>query len=297
MVRRYHRRSRRREDSLEDIFERLLEFVVVIGVLYLFAQYFTDRANFWRSIVYIVIAIVIVIIGFLAWKRLKDKRKYQRTEKVIDKIKQSGLENDVKKFIGQFGSGLIDKEHDWEYGKKHFSRKRMDYFRDTLKKERGIELDNSELEAVLTSYIDELERDFTSKLISTPENLINKKLDDLSGEDLETLLEKLYVKMGYTVKHEGRTGDQGVDLVAVRGEEKLAIQAKKRSINESLGNDAIQQVFSGKDMYGCNEAVIITTSPTLTREAIEAARAHGVKLIHRPLLQEMLLKNLGESWV
>lgn len=296
MASRYHRRYSRKEDSLEDIFERLLEFVLVMGVLYLFVQYFTDRANFWRSIVYIVIAVVIVIFGFLAWKRLKDKRKYQHAESIVGKIKEHGLENDVKSFIKQFGSGLMDKSHDWEYGEFSFSYKRLDYFRDFLK-DKGVELDSSEIGVVLRHYIDELGRDFTFKSISTPESLSNKKLDDLSGTDLEVLLERLFTKMGYTTKRTGQTGDQGVDLVAIKSEEKLAIQAKKRSTNESLGNDAVQQVFSGKDMYGCNEAAIITTSPTLTREAIEAAKVHGVKLVHRPLLQEMLLKYLGESWV
>lgn len=295
MARRYRRRYYRKKDSLEDLFEKLLTFVFVGGIFYLISQYLTNPANFWRSITYIVAVVAIVIFGFLVWKRLKEKRKHHHAESVVDEIKGHELENDVKKFIKQFGRGLMDKSREWEYGEYSFSYKRLDYFRDFLK-DKGVELENPDIGIILRHYIDELGRDFTYKSISAPENLTNKKFDDLSGTDFEGLLEKLFTEMGYTVTRTGRTGDQGVDLIAIKGEEKLAIQAKKRSINESLGNDAIQQVFSGKDMYGCNGAAIITTSANLTREAKEAAKAHGVILVHRPQLQEMLLNHLHESW-
>jgi len=295
MARRYRRYHYRKDESLESIFEKLLTFVFLVGVLYLLAQYFTNRANFWRSVIYIAVALGIIIFGLLTWKRLKEKRKHYHVESVMAKIKERGLENNVKSFIKQFGSGLMDKSHDWEYAGYNFSYKQLDYFRDFLK-DKGVELDYSDVRVVLRHYIDELEGDFISKMISTPESSLNKKFDDLSGTDFEVLLERLFAKMGYIVKRTGRTGDQGVDLVAIKGDEKLAIQAKKRLADESLGNDAIQQVFSGKDMYSCNEAVIITTSANLTKEVKEAAKTLGVKLVHRPLLQKMLLEHLGESW-
>lgn len=271
--------------------EDALSGLVVFLILGLGVELYYHRATILRWSFYVLIAAIIVAVGILIWKKVEKKKKLQRIGDVLNKIKQQGLEEDVKNFIKQFGSGLVDKNIEWKYGECGFTYKRLDYFKDFLKR-KGIALEDSDLWIILQDYIDEIGRDFTDKMITTP---VSKKFDELDGGGFEDLLGRLFVKMGYTVTHTGHTGDQGVDLVAVKDNDKLAIQAK-RYIDESVGNAAVQQVFSGKDMYGCNGAVIITTSTNFTREAVEAAKAHGVGLINRALLQERLLQYLSESW-
>jgi restriction system protein len=237
---------------------------------------------------------VIIALGILIWQIIRRNIKNRRVSEIIDEIKKLGLEDDIKNFIQQFGKGLVEKGHDWVYGNYSFSFDRIDKYRIVLER-KGIKLDDKILGSVLRFYIDELEIDLTSKYSSTPANPKNK-LDELSGEEFENLLGRLYSKMGYIVTHSGQTGDQGVDLIAIKGNEKIAIQAKKRNEGESVGNDAIQQAFSGQGMYGCNRVVVITTTTNFTREALEAAKAHSVDLISKPLLQKMLLDCIGESW-
>jgi HJR/Mrr/RecB family endonuclease len=147
---------------------------------------------------------------------------------------------------------------------------------------------------MLRFFIDDQERDFTYTSVSVPASLANNEFDKLTGPAFEELLRRLYAAMGYSVIRVGRTGDQGADLIAVKGNEKLAIQAK-RYTDMSVGTAAVQQVASAKNIHDCNKAAVVTTS-SFTREAQDAARANGVELIAREALQKMLLDALGENW-
>ena len=50
----------------------------------------------------------------------------------------------------------------------------------------------------------------------------------------------------------------GVDIIAHRKRKKYAIQCKRYS--GSVGNHAVQEVYSGKDFYNCDFAIVMTNS-------------------------------------
>lgn len=52
-----------------------------------------------------------------------------------------------------------------------------------------------------------------------------------------------------------RVGDQGVDVIATRGEERLAIQCKRYV--DRASNTAVQAVHAGRVHYGCNAAAVV----------------------------------------
>lgn len=118
-------------------------------------------------------------------------------------------------------------------------------------------------------------------------------IDNLSdGWKFENYTANLLKKLGYSnVKVTSGSGDYGVDVLASKSGIKYAIQCKLYS--NPVGNKAIQEIYSGKDFYKCDAAVVITNS-TFTKAAIQLARSLNVTLIDRSALIS-LLKQINKN--
>lgn len=104
----------------------------------------------------------------------------------------------------------------------------------------------------------------------------NIKISANSGEEYENACCELLRRKGfYSISTTPRTGDHGVDIIAYASGRKYAIQCKYYS--STVGNHAVQEVFSGCRYYGCEIPVVLTNS-TFTENAIDEARTLGVEL-------------------
>jgi hypothetical protein len=103
-----------------------------------------------------------------------------------------------------------------------------------------------------------------------------RDVSTLSGTAFEKHVAETYRRLGYRVRVTKQSGDAGVDVIADKGTERLAIQTKQYS--GSVGNDSVQQAFTGKTIYDCTGAVVVCTT-TFTSAAKAAARATNVELI------------------
>ncbi|TCJ01249.1 restriction endonuclease [Cytobacillus praedii] len=65
----------------------------------------------------------------------------------------------------------------------------------------------------------------------------------MNGHEFELFTADLFRKMGYTVKLTKQTGDQGIDVIAVKNRTSLGVQGKCYS--NSVSNKAIQEVAAG----------------------------------------------------
>lgn len=111
-------------------------------------------------------------------------------------------------------------------------------------------------------------------------------IDAMSGLEFETFVGDLLKSLGYSgVEVTKSSGDQGVDVIASKDGTKYAIQCKNYS--SPLNNKPIQEVTTGKAVYGCDVGVVLTNS-TFNQHAIEAATATGTLLWDRQMLQKML---------
>lgn len=108
-------------------------------------------------------------------------------------------------------------------------------------------------------------------------------MDLMSGQEFEGAIADIFKKMGYKVALTPITKDQGVDIIAERGEIRLGIQTK--CYTGKVGNAAIQEVVAGKNYYKLNRCMVITNS-TFTTSAIELAKANNVILWDRRILIE-----------
>jgi hypothetical protein len=109
-------------------------------------------------------------------------------------------------------------------------------------------------------------------------------VDELDGLEFEKAVRFLYKERGYNAEITQASGDFGVDVIATKGQEKLAIQAKRYT--GSVGVKAVQEVASGAFYYTATKAIVITNS-YYTPQAKELADKLGVDLINRKRLALM----------
>lgn len=117
-------------------------------------------------------------------------------------------------------------------------------------------------------------------------NLLNYT-DNMTGEEFERWCAKLLERAHFTnLNLTGSTGDQGVDITAVKDGVRYAIQCKCYSSN--LGNTPVQEVYAGKEVYGCQVAAVMTNR-YFTSGATELAEKTRVLLWDRTKLEELLV--------
>jgi restriction system protein len=75
------------------------------------------------------------------------------------------------------------------------------------------------------------------------------------------------------------SGDQGVDLLAEGGGQKLAIQCKDYQV--PVGNDAVQQGLSGGAFYRAQRCIVVVPKG-FTSSALQLAKSLGVVCTGRP---------------
>jgi len=116
--------------------------------------------------------------------------------------------------------------------------------------------------------------------------ILKAKMELLSGTDFERLMEMYYKDKGYQVERVGGSGDHEVDLI-LKGKEgyKIAVQCKRWKKN--VGNDIVLRLKAGKQVHGCLDAWIVTTS-YFTKAAQEAAERLNIRLINGVMLQDMI---------
>lgn len=114
----------------------------------------------------------------------------------------------------------------------------------------------------------------------------NNPIDYMSGIEFEYFIAELLKQRGfYNVRVTEASGDYGVDIVAMKEGHIWAIQCKKYS--GSVGVSAVQEVFSGKQFYNCDKAVVITNS-TFTQSARNLALKTNVELWDKNILELLL---------
>ncbi len=114
----------------------------------------------------------------------------------------------------------------------------------------------------------------------------NVNIDDLSGTEFERYCAYILENYNYKqIKITPSTGDHGIDILAEKDDITYAIQCKRYSDN--VGNAAVQQAHTGKSLYHKDIAVVMTNR-YFTSQAIEEAKALGVKLWDRDKLNEMI---------
>ena len=102
-----------------------------------------------------------------------------------------------------------------------------------------------------------------------------------NGYEYEQYIARWMKNKGFTsIVVTSKSGDSGVDIFATSPDGlRYAIQCKMYNSGK-VGFKAVQEVYTGQHLYGCNRAMIVTTS-TLTDAARRQAQKLGVELYER----------------
>lgn len=121
-----------------------------------------------------------------------------------------------------------------------------------------------------------------------------EKIDDMDGHTFEHWCADLLKKAGFQdVEVTQGSGDQGVDILALKDGIKYAIQCKCYS--SDLGNKPVQEVNTGKTIYRCQIGAVMTNR-YFTAGGKEAAEATGVLLWDRDKLESMLKQAYWQNY-
>jgi restriction system protein len=117
-------------------------------------------------------------------------------------------------------------------------------------------------------------------------------IDSMTGTEFERYLGKVLRNRGYNVSITGTSGDLGVDLIASKGQNRIAIQVKRHS--GTVSRRAISDAVAGMQHYQCNEAMVITNSH-FTPGAITLARSTRCALVDRDQLTQWIIQFQAHS--
>jgi HJR/Mrr/RecB family endonuclease len=101
----------------------------------------------------------------------------------------------------------------------------------------------------------------------------DRKIDELSWREFETLIAALLERDGYTVQQMKGSKDGGVDGIAVKemgaaGYFKTLWQAKKKGLKNKVGLSVVRELADTRAEHGASKAIVVTSS-YLTRGALE----------------------------
>ena len=281
----YYKRKTKDDDLWKPI-----EAFLLLYVLYLIFLWFSDKGNFWRWVVYGLIVLILITAGLVLYRTIQIKIKEKRIKRIINTIKTANLEKYINDFISNYGLGKQEKaENSWNYRDYSIAWYRINDLNKFLK-EKNIIFSNREICFLLKEYIEKREY---KKMLETSETSIHY-FKDLNGAGFERLLYRLYEAMGYTIQLTGKVGDQGGDLVIIKGGKRIIVQAKR--YQDLVNNKAIQEAVAAKSIYNCDSSTVVTTSD-FTSGARELAKANNVYLINGKKLKELILYNLKENWI
>jgi len=102
----------------------------------------------------------------------------------------------------------------------------------------------------------------------------------MNPKEFEEFVSEYYRKHGYKTEITPYSNDYGVDVFALKGKEKLAIQAKmyggtSRKINRQM----VMELHGAKDFFDCTKAVIATDG-TVLPDAEEVANKLNIDILY-----------------
>ncbi len=112
-------------------------------------------------------------------------------------------------------------------------------------------------------------------------------IDIMSGTEFEQYLKKLLTLHGYSVTTTPVSGNLGVDLIASRGRDRIAIQVKRH--RGKVSRRAVSDAVAGIPHYGCNQAMVITNSH-FTPGAAVLAQSTNCILVDRKVLAQWIVE-------
>lgn len=106
-------------------------------------------------------------------------------------------------------------------------------------------------------------------------------VDLMAGLEFEKYVAARLRRSGWRVSLTAATGDYGVDLIAAKDGQCMAVQCKR--YGKPVGVSAVQQVVSGASHHRCTSSMVVSNQE-FTRAAVQLAKTHDCRLVGRSKL-------------
>lgn len=217
-------------------------------------------------------------------KNLKAEKNKVNIE--IDELNKEVLHlQDLKKFTEDY----LKSDTVQELARKHSKLEKENSRLSSQNKKLLEEINKLSFQKAL--YEDEIEELVIKKNnLFTSENFSNMSIDYIdslpSGLEFEKCFANILKKLGYeSIEITSGSGDFGIDVLAKKEDILYGFQCKLYS--NPVGNDAVQQAYSGKQHYSCN-VVIVVTNNYFSPQAQQQARELQVVLWDRKNLEKKI---------
>ena len=111
--------------------------------------------------------------------------------------------------------------------------------------------------------------------------LLDEHVPSMSPTEYEQFTARQLERAGWTVRHIGRTGDQGCDVLAELRGFRAVVQCKLAR----AGNSAVQEVVGARRHYDAQVMAVVALS--FTEAARSLAASNGVHLLHHSALSTL----------
>lgn len=206
-------------------------------------------------------------------------------------IIKTDWENEKEKFVKNKMKLLIetlyynainefDRTVSLENYKKSFRTDVQNWFKDGIVSEISFMIEMAVIDYEYESSIKEIDEE----QITIDYNLVDPILFEKSVANNFTVF-------GWETKETKRTGDQGADVIAEKGEVRIIVQCKLYS--QAIGNKAVQEVFAAQKYYNGDLSVVVSNA-SFTKSAQQLAESNDVVLLHYSDLNSFL-ENIQNS--
>jgi restriction system protein len=101
----------------------------------------------------------------------------------------------------------------------------------------------------------------------------------MNPRQFEELVCEHFRKKGYNAETTTYTNDYGVDVFAIKGKEKIAVQAKMYGDSRKINRQMIMELHGAKDFFDCTKAIIATDGKVLS-DAVLVAEKLKIEIIY-----------------
>lgn len=130
------------------------------------------------------------------------------------------------------------------------------------------------------------EEEILFKFYTSKNQIIRKNFDLMEGHEFEFFCAEVLKGNGFEkINVTQGSGDQGIDIIAIKDGIKYGIQCKCYS--SEIGNRAVQEALGGKTFYQCHIGVVLTNN-YFTKSAVELAQRSGIVLWDRTKLLQLI---------
>jgi len=180
-----------------------------------------------------------------------------------------------------------------EEEKKQIAKRKREEKKQIAKRERE-EFERAQREKGLVKFVggDRKEKWGTLEQVKRWKELdigLSNNFADYTPHDFEKFVCDLFSKIGYNAGLTPSTGDYGVDVVAKKEGNTIAIQVKKYKEGNMVGAQMVQQTLGAMWKVKADQSIIITTSG-FTVYAEEQAREAPIELWDKRTLHEIVRK-------